>query len=87
MRMTHDGNDTSHNDWDGTLHHKIRTQDGHGGNSYTRLGRSVPVIISNHPSHVRTKGKRGENRGQTNAAPIQVKTMAAVQPMAPKKGA
>lgn len=61
--MTHDGNDTSHNDRDGTLHHKIRTQDGHGGNSYTRLGRSVSVKVSNLPSHVRTKDKGGENKG------------------------
>lgn len=39
--MTHNGNDTSHNNGNGTLHHEVRAKDGHGGNSDTRLGGTV----------------------------------------------
>ena len=55
--MTHDGNDTSHNDWDGTLHHEVRAQDSHGGDSYTRLGRSI-TDMSAYSSHVLKSSRR-----------------------------
>ena len=34
-------NDTSHDDWDDTLHHQVWPEDGHGGNANTRFGRSI----------------------------------------------
>lgn len=41
--MTYDTDDTGHNDRDGTLHHEIRSEDGHGGDSDTRLGSPVTM--------------------------------------------
>lgn len=41
--MTYDTDDTGHNDRDGTLHHEIRSEDGHGGDSDTRLGSPVTI--------------------------------------------
>lgn len=43
MEMTYDTDDTGHNDGDGTLHHEIRSEDGHGGDSDTRLGSPVAM--------------------------------------------
>lgn len=43
MGMTYDTDDTGHNDRDGTLHHEIRSEDGHGGDSDTRLGSAVAM--------------------------------------------
>lgn len=38
---TVDTDDTSHNDRDGTLHHEVWPEDGHGGDSDARLGGAV----------------------------------------------
>lgn len=47
MEMTYDTDDTGHNDRDGTLHHEIRSEDGHGGDSDTRLGSPVAMRAVN----------------------------------------
>lgn len=39
--MTYNGNNTSHDNGNDTLHHQVGAEDGHGGNSNTRLGGSV----------------------------------------------
>ena len=36
-------NNTSHDDWDRALHHHIGSENGHGGNSNTRLGSPITV--------------------------------------------
>lgn len=35
------GNDTSHNDWDDTLHHEIRSENTHGRDADLRFNRSA----------------------------------------------
>ena len=37
------GNDTSHDDWNDTLHHQVWPEHRHGGDADTRLGRSITV--------------------------------------------
>ena len=41
--MTHDGDDTSHNDGNDTLHHEVGTEDCHGGDSDSRFSGSIAV--------------------------------------------
>lgn len=41
--MTTYGNDTSHDDGDDTLHHQVRSQHRHGGDTDTRLGSSITM--------------------------------------------
>lgn len=43
METTYDTDDTGHDDGDGTLHHEVWAEDGHGGDADTRLGCSVAV--------------------------------------------
>lgn len=88
MEMTYDTDDTGHNDGDGTLHHEIRSEDGHGGDSDTRLGSAVAVGGEQSAMSVCGDARCVQAEARwTYAAPIQVNTMAEVQPMAPKKGA
>lgn len=60
--VTYDTDDTSHNDRDGTLHHEVWPEDGHGGDSDARLGGAVAVWWSGI-RHGRCRG--GSDGGRT----------------------
>jgi hypothetical protein len=100
LYLTYNGNDTGHNDGNGTLHHEIGSENGHGRDSNTRLCGSVSereavsAVSPSEASHRRDRARpfspplRAHGIDiATHAAPIQVKMMALAQPIAPKKGA
>jgi hypothetical protein len=52
------GDDTRHDDGDDTLHHEVRAEDGHGGDTNASLGRAV-AGRTRAVSFPRTDGARG----------------------------